>query len=174
MPYRVYDENNRLVGYIEDDAQIDQWLESLPEDYYTFPVGALPADAEKFMLRLNSRDATGESFFDLLQTRYGRVPEQINPFSEIKELLFGQNAFFIKVRRNLTNMTILGQLLTVLRNTLSAGSTFFVLLEPEPIQEYVSPVITEGFELFQVPALSVSDIVASESASEVLTASTVV
>ena len=118
MPYRVYDESNKLVGYIEDDDQIDQWLEALPEDYYTFPVGALPPDAQKFMLRLNAATA-GASFFDLLKTRHGRVPLQINPFNEIKELLFGQNAFFIKVRRNMSNMTILGQLLTVLKNTLA-------------------------------------------------------
>ena len=172
MPYRVYDENNRLVGYIEDDSQIDQWLESLPEDYYTFPVGAFSADVEKFMLRLNSRAATGTSFFDLLQTKYGRVPSQINPFSEIKELLFGQNAFFIKVRREFTNMTILGQLLTVLRNTLSAGSAFFVLLEPESVQEYVSPAIAESFQLFQVPESAAATSV--EGVSESWIASTVV
>lgn len=158
MPYRIYDEDNRLVGYIEDDSQIDQWLNTLPEDYYTFPVGALSADAEKFMLRLNSR-AGGESFFDLLKSRYGRIPLQLNPFSEIKELLFGQNAFFVKVRRNFVDMTILGQLLTVLRSTLSAGSTFFVILEPEHIQEHVSPLISENLELFQIPEIGVSEIV---------------
>jgi len=150
MPYRVYDEQNRLVGYIEDDSEIDQWLENLPEDYYTFPVGALPPDAEKFMLRLNTQ-SEGESFFDLLRSRYGRVPLQINPFNEVKELLFGQNAFFIKVRRNFVDMSLLGQMLTVLKNTLAAGSTFFVILEPDNVQEYVSPEVGESATVFYVP-----------------------
>lgn len=163
MPYRVYDENNRLVGYIEDDDLIDQWLAGLPEDYYSFPVGAVTSDAQKFMLRLNSR-AAGQSFFDLLKTKYGRVPQQINPFQEIRDLLFGQNAFFVKVRRSFTDMTVLGQLLTVLRNTLSAGSTFFVILEPETLQEtYDAENIAEALNLFYVPAVSETMTEMSES-----------
>lgn len=170
MPYRIYDESNRLVGYIEDDDQIEQWLATLPEDYYTFPVGALASDAQTFMLRLNSR-AAGESFFDLLKTKYGRVPEQINAFTEIRDLLFGQNAFFVKVRKSFTDMTILGQLLTVLRNTLAAGSTFFVILEPDTLQdEYFVDDIAEALGLFYVPAVTetVSDMSESIIASPVV------
>jgi hypothetical protein len=154
MPYRVYDENNQLIGYLEDDAEIERWLAELPEDYYTFSVGGTSADTERLMLRLNSR-AAGDSFFDLLKQKHGRVPLRLNAFAEIRDLVFGRNAFFIKVRESFTDLPLLGQLLTVLKNTLAAGATFFLILEPKTLQEeFDTDTIGEQLQVFYVPTVT--------------------
>jgi len=147
MPYHVYDEGGTLVGYLEQDIDVERWLSSLPSDYYTFPVGGQALDVQQFMLRLNAGPGDGQTFFSRLQERYGRVPVAINPFKELRDLVFGPNVFFIKLRQ-FGDMTLLSQLLTVLRRTLPAGATFFVLLEPQILEEVVLPAPEESLEVF--------------------------
>jgi len=153
LGYRIYDENNVLVSFLENDSEVSAYLETIPEDIYTFPVEGLTEDVELFMLRLNSR-VNGNSFFDSLKEKYGRVPLNINPFEEVKDLIFGNNAFFVKIRRNFMDMGLLGQLLAVLRKTLSAGSTFFLIMEPDTVEEtYDMSSISETGIAFYVPGI---------------------
>ena len=148
MPYYVYDAEGKLVGYIEKSSDIERYLASLPEDFYSFPVGATAEDANRFMLQLNTRpDADTPSFFDRLVTRYGRVPVQINPFAEIKDLVFGNNAFFIKLK-NFIDASLMSQLLSVLRVTLPAGSKFFLIMEATVTEEVYTGPEEESLEAF--------------------------
>jgi len=153
MPYQVYAADGKLVGYIEQDADIERWLASLPSDYYTFPVGGQAVDAQRFMLQLNAQPADGPSFFDKLQERYGRVPLQINPFKELRDLVFGPNMFFIKLRQFI-EMPLLGQMLSVLRRTLPAGATFYVLLEAQVVEDVVMATPDESVEVFYAPDIN--------------------
>ena len=68
-------------------------------------------------------------FFDALAIRYGRVPTRINPLQEIRNEIFGADAFFIKIKDGMADREFLGQLLSVFKATLSAGSTFFLFDE---------------------------------------------
>lgn len=153
MPYQVYAADGKLVGYIEQDADIERWLASLPSDYYTFPVGGQAVDAQRFMLQLNAQPADGPSFFDKLQERYGRVPLELNPFKELRDLVFGPNVFFIKLRQFI-EMPLLGQMLSVLRRTLPAGATFYVLLEAQVVEDVVMATPDESAEVFYVPDIN--------------------
>lgn len=153
MPYHVFNEAGELVGYLENDAEIDQWMASLPDDLYGFPVGGYPDDATRFMLRLNTKAASGKSFIDLLKERYGRVPLELNPFKEVKDLLLGNNAFFIKLR-NFIDMPLVSQLLGVLRRTLPAGVTFFLIMEPSGLAEDDTPPVLESLGAFYAPSVA--------------------
>lgn len=153
MPYHVYAEDGGLVGYLEQDADVERWLASLPSDFYTFPVGGQALDAQRFMLQLNASPAGGASFFSRLQQRYGRVPVTINPFKELRDLVFGPNVFFVKLRQ-FVDMTLLSQLLTVLRRTLPAGATFYVLLEPQVIEDVPLPTPAESLAVFYAPEIA--------------------
>jgi hypothetical protein len=154
MPYHVYDESGKLVGYLEKDTDGERWLSSLPSDYYTFPVGGQVLDAQQFMLRLNTAPS-GQAFFARLQERYGRVPVAINPFKELRDLVFGPNVFFIKLRQ-FVDLTLLNQLLTVLRRTLPAGASFCLLLEPQLLEEVVLPTPEERVEVFMAAEVAES------------------
>ena len=153
MPYQVYAADGKLVGYIEQDADIERWLASLPSDYYTFPVGGQAVDAQRFMLQLNAQPADGPSFFGKLQERYGRVPLELNPFKELRDLVFGPNVFFIKLRQFI-EMPLLGQMLSVLRRTLPAGATFYVLLEAQVVEDVVMATPDERVEVFYAPDIN--------------------
>ena len=153
MPYQVHAADGTLVGYIEQDADIERWLASLPSDYYTFPVGGQALDAQRFMLQLNAKPADGVSFFDKLQQRYGRVPIELNPFKELRALTFGPNVFFIKLRQFI-EMPLLGQLLSVLRRTLPAGAAFYVLLEAQVIEEVLMQTPDEVVGVFYAPEIA--------------------
>ena len=155
MPYHVFNEAGELVGYLENDAEIDQWMASLPDDLYTFPVGGYPDDATRFMLRLNARGVSGKSFMDLLAARYGRVPLQLNPFKEVKDLILGNDVFFIKLR-NIIARPLVNQLLNVLRRTLPVGSTFYLILEPSGLAEEDSTPVAEGVGVFYAPSIGES------------------
>jgi hypothetical protein len=155
MGYHVYDKDGNLVGYLEDEDDIERYLDSLPDDLHVFDVGGFSEDVDRFMVRVNSPEPTGESFIDKLDQRYGRVPVKINPFKEVKDIVFGNNAFFIKLR-NFVDMQLVSQMLSVLRDTLPAGATFFVILEMSGISEEAKFEFSENIELFHVPDIAES------------------
>lgn len=172
MPYIVYNEDGQRVAYLEDDEGIQDWLDSLPDDYYMFPIGGREADVQRFMLRLNAQVGGNDSFFDLLKAEHGRVPLQINPFDAIRKHIFGQNAFFVKLKPGAVDMDMLGQLFTVLHNTLSAGSRFFLIQEPEAAQDSYELDVEEQVEVFCTPETAAES--EFDEVREHVTASTVI
>jgi len=152
MGFRVINRDGVIVGYAPTWAEALAILDSVPDDIYTFFVGGSDADVQAFLLRLNRRYIDGKNFFDLLKEKYGRVPEQINPFEEIKSFFIGANSLFIKIRADLINASLAAQLFGVLQVTMPAGSCFFLILEKREISEtYNLGEITESVVVFYVP-----------------------
>jgi hypothetical protein len=118
------------------------WL-TVPEDLHVFFVGGTEQGALDFMVQLNGQgDSSTPSFFDALKEKYGRVPESINPFEEVRHYYLRFNAFFIKIKEQFADQVLLAQLAGILRNTIPAGSTFFLLLETR--------VFTDSYDLGNV------------------------
>jgi hypothetical protein len=117
---------------------------------YSFAIGGTPEDKETFFKILNT-PVDGKTFFDLLDDKYGRVPDVINPFQEIRAEIFEANAFFIKIKAGFADREFLGQLLGVFKDTLSAGSTFFLFDEiGEAIEAYNMTNASESATIFKV------------------------
>jgi hypothetical protein len=125
MGLLVINRDGEVIGYVDSNDEANELLESLPDDIYTFFVGGFDEDVSDFLLKLND-DSNGESFFDVLKTKYGRVPTEINPFEEIRDAYLRFNTFFIKINYNQLNNRLAAQMFSVLYRTLPAGSAFFV------------------------------------------------
>jgi hypothetical protein len=145
----VFNSANKVVGFVETEAEAVAILDASPPDLYVFYVGGTAEGVDAFMLQLNEPGTT-PTFFDALQTKYGRIPALINPFEEMKDLYFRHNSFFIKLRDpGIVPGKLLSQLFTVLRKTIHAGSTFFLLLEKQVIgDEFGLDKIFESVEVF--------------------------
>lgn len=117
---------------------------------YSFNIGGTPEDKEVFFQQLNT-PIDGKDFFDILADKYGRVPSVINPFQEIRSEIFEANAFFIKIKSGYADREFLGKLLAVFKDTLSAGSTFFLFDEiGEAIEAYNMTNASESATIFKV------------------------
>jgi len=148
MGLYIVDKDGNVIGWVDTNAEANALLEQVPDDIYTFFVGGLPNEVQDFMLRLNTPDSEGLTFFDRLKQKYGRVPENINPFREIKDIFLRYNTFFIKLRGELLSDRTVGQMFSVLHRTLPAGSAFFVLLERSNIEEGLVDAAGEETDIF--------------------------
>ena len=132
--FYIYDQNGNRVGFLEDESKVLEYIDAIPVDIYTFPAQGFSQDVYDLMVQLNTK-FEGQSFFDLLAAEYGVVPLEINPMLEMRKQIFGYNSFFIKIRAGFARFKLLGQLLSVFRKTLNAGSTFFLLIETAELQD---------------------------------------
>jgi len=120
---------------------------------FAFYVGGSAQDVDLFMQDLNSGSP---SFFDALAAKYGKVPDDINPLNEIRDLYIGGNSFFIKTRRDCVDSKMATQLLCVLDKTINAGSDFFVIFEKTEVEEtYDLNDVSESIGIFY--AVTTSD-----------------
>lgn len=153
MGFRVLNSDGQIIGYVETDEEALALMEEVPEDIYVFFVGGRPEDVDRLMLQLNGALGKSPTFFEMLAEKYGRIPESINPFEEIKEEYLKSSAFFIKVRYDLLSTRIASQLFSVLRRTVPAGSGFFVIIEKREIEDgFVMTSSGEEVEVFYAPA----------------------
>jgi len=159
MGFHILDKDGLIIGYVETEAEATALLENLPDDIYTFFLGGLPGDVDRFMLQLNGGLGLSPTFFEMLEGKYGRVPESINPFEELKDEYLRNNVFFIKLRYDMINTRLAAQLLSVLRKTLPAGGTFFVIIEKREIAEGLScnPCWADDVIPFYAPDTDPSD-----------------
>jgi len=150
--YLIFDKDGQLKGFLATAEEATAHLDTVPDDIFTFFVGGLEQGVDDFMLQLNSGDP---SFVDALKEKFGRVPEFINPFREIKDLYLKHNAFFIKLKDfDIVPRNILTQLFSVLRVTIHAGSTFFVIIEKKTLDaEFNLDEIGAEPDVFYVPEL---------------------
>jgi len=148
MALYVVDREGKVLGTVPDNAAANALLDSNPEDIYVFNVGGFPEEVQQFMLKLNTPDSQGLTFFERLRRKYGRVPVLINPFEEVRDLLFRQNSFFIRIRHGLLNQELAGQLFSVLQSTISAGSDFFVISFPEELEDGFSNAQESNPDIF--------------------------
>jgi hypothetical protein len=153
MGFHVLDNDGQIIGFVETDEEALALLAQVPDDIYVFFVGGLQADVDRFMLQLNGGLGKSPTFFEMLAEKYGRIPETINPFEEIKDEYLKNNAFFVKIRYDLMNSRAASQLLSVLHRTLSAGSSFFVIIEKREVEDgIVTSSWGEEVEVFYAPA----------------------
>jgi len=152
MGFRVLDNDGKIIGYVETEEEALALLSQIPDDIYVFFVGGRSEDVERFMLQLNGALGKSPTFFEMLAEKYGRVPESINPFEEIKDEYFKNTAFFIKVRYDLLSSRMASQLFSVLRRTIPAGSDFFVIIEKREIEDgFILSSSGEEVEVFYAP-----------------------
>jgi len=168
MGFFVIDRNGKNIGHVETDAEATALLNANPPDIYTFFVGGAQAEVDAFILNLNDTEED-VSFFDSLAAKFGRIPDQINPFEEVKDQYLKHNTFFIKIRYDQLNTQLTGQMFNVLRRTVSAGSTFFVLVEKSEIEDtYELTDVTETIDVWYAvdttdTGVDVSEVVLAES-----------
>lgn len=135
MGYNILNGDGLIVGYVETDAEAKALIDSVPDDIYTFFVGGLQKDIDKFFLDVNSDTGDYTPFFSMLAAKYGKIPDTIIPLEEIKDAYLNNNTVFLKLRVELLDSRLVAQLLSVLRRTVPAGSSFFVLVERREIEE---------------------------------------
>jgi len=153
MGYQVLDSDGNIIGYVETDAEALALMESVPDDIYVFFVGGSTPVVDQFMLQLNGGLGVTPTFFDMLSAKYGKIPETINPFDEIKDEFFKNNTFFIKIRSDLMDSRLTSQLMNVLNRTIPAGSGFFVIIQKREIEEgFEFASSGETVEVFYAPA----------------------
>lgn len=150
MGLYIVDRSGKTIGWVDTNTEANDLLTTVPDDIYTFFVGGLPDEVSAFMLSLNTADSSGFSFFDRLRSKYGRVPTSINPLKEIKDTFLRHNTFFIKIRGSILTDKTVGQMFSVLRRTLPAGSAFFVLLERNIVEEGLIGTVDEVADIFYV------------------------
>jgi hypothetical protein len=143
MALYIIDEDGKILGTVADNDAANALLATVPDDIYVFDVGGMPDEVEAFMLRLNEASVDGKSFFDQLREKHGTIPLQINPFLEMRDILFQYNTSFIKIKEGLADTDLAGQLFQVLQDTYSAGSSFFLLLALEELEEGLQGVATD-------------------------------
>jgi hypothetical protein len=158
MGFHVLDNDGQIIGFVETEEEALALLAQVPDDIYVFFVGGQADDVQRFMLQLNGGLGRHPTFFETLAEKYGKVPETINPFEEIKDEFFRNTAFFIKIRYDLLNSRAASQLLSVLNRTLAAGSSFFVIIEKREIEDgLVMSSSGETVEVFYAPATEPED-----------------
>jgi len=135
MGFHIIDPAGVIVGYVDTEEEALELLDTIPEDIYTFFVGGLPEDVGAFMLKLNMPQDNGPSFFERMAEKFGRVPATLNAFREIKDEYLKNNTYFIKLRYDMLDPRLAGQMLSVLQRTTPAGGAFFVLIERRPVEE---------------------------------------
>lgn len=152
MGFRVLDSDGQIIGFVETDEEALALLAQVPDDIYVFFVGGRSEDVDRFMLQLNGSLGKSPTFFEMLAEKYGRIPETINPFEEIKDEYLKSSAFFIKVRYDLLSSRMASQLFSVLNRTVSAGSSFFVIIEKREIEDgFVLTSSGEEVDVFYAP-----------------------
>lgn len=152
MGFRVLDSEGQIIGHVETEEQALALMSEVPDDIYVFFVGGRSDDVDRFMLQLNGGLGKSPTFFEMLADKYGRVPESINPFEEIKDEYLKSSAFFIKVRYDLLDTRMASQLFSVLRRTVPAGSNFFVIVEKREIEDGLALSSSgEEVEVFYAP-----------------------
>lgn len=111
---------------------------------YSFFIGGQAADVLRFTTGLNP------NFFDVLKQKYGRVPTTINPYAELKADYL-RNTLFIKISLGGIRTREISQLLNVLGRTTPAGSSFFVILEKQVLEEGLGVGAGEDVAVFYAP-----------------------
>jgi len=154
MGYKIINSSGLIIGYVETEEEAKALMASVPEDIYTFFVGGSEANVDKFFLDINTGNGSTLPFFDMLSEKYGKIPDTIIPFEEIREAYFRNNAVFLKIAVDLLDSTLVAQLLSVLRRTVPAGSCFFVLVERREIEEGLTLSSgDESVDVFYAPEL---------------------
>ena len=154
MGFYIVNQQGLIIGFVETEQEALALLAQVPDDIYTFFVGGLPTDVEKFMFDLNGGAGASPTFFEMLKDKYGRIPNSIVPFDEIKDAYFKHTGFFLKLRLDVLDTRLAAQLLSVLRRTVPAGSAFFVLIEKREIEEEFNIAGSgEEFTVFYAPEL---------------------
>jgi hypothetical protein len=154
MGYKILNSSGRIIGYVETETEAKALMDAVPEDIYTFFVGGATDHVDKFFLDINTGNGSSLSFFDMLSEKYGKIPDTIIPFEEIREAYFKNNTVFLKIAVDLLDSTLVAQLLSVLRRTVPTGSSFFVLVERREIEEGLTLSSgDESIDVFYSPEL---------------------
>lgn len=135
MGFYIVNKDELIIGFVETEEEALALLDQVPDDIYTFFVGGLPQDVERFMFDLNGGLGVSPTFFEMLAEKYGKIPDTIVPFDEIKDAYFKHTGFFLKLRMDILDSRLAAQLLSVLHRTVPAGSAFFVLVERREFEE---------------------------------------
>ena len=152
MGYHVINKEGQIIGFVETEAEAQDLLENVPKDLHVFFLGGSREDVERFMLQLNGGMGVTPTFFEMLADKYGKIPDTINPFQEIRSDYFRHSATFVKLRRSVLSSDVAKQLMAVLNRTTPAGAAYFLLIEKPEVDEGMS-VDSSGEELtiFYVP-----------------------
>lgn len=155
MGYNIINRDGRIIGHVESEEEASSLMENVPENIHTFFVGGSQTSIDKFFLDANGALGASPTFFEMLSAKYGKVPNSIVPFEEIKEAFFSNNSAFIKMRVDVLDSRLVSQLLKVLKRTIPAGSTFFVIVERRELEEGFSlSNAEEGITIFYSPELT--------------------
>jgi len=153
--YNIIDQDGNIIGFIDNDTEAAALLDQVPPEEYVFYLGGSKQDVDRTITALNKRDNSQPSFFDLLKNKYGAVPNNINPFDELRDIYLKDSATFIKVKDTPDRPNVLGQLLGTLNATIPAGTTFCTIIEKPEISEVFPGAISEGIDIWY--ALDVID-----------------
>jgi len=148
--YRLERDGTNFIVYNSDDNIIDTVPESeatalidaAPPLSYGFEVGGHPEDVTDFLAKLNLPDSSGITFFDRLASKWGKIPDTIRPFEEMRDFYLQANSLFVKMTSQLFPSNVTAQLLNVLKAIIPAGTTFF--LNQEVTEEDDESIRTEN------------------------------
>lgn len=144
--YNVKDADGAIIKTVSTDLEAQTYVQNMPEKIWVYGDTQHYESPQvyQFMLWLN---ATG--FFDDLADKYGRVPNKINPMSELRDYLFGPNLTIIAVEVAADRAAFVAQLVKVLSRTWPAGSAFVFYAMPDDYEDVISAeYISEGYDLF--------------------------
>jgi len=135
MPYLVVDKEGKIVGTVDTVDEAAAVILGSPVQYLSFYAGGTQKDVDSFMGKLNEGD---NSFFKTLTEAEGHRPISINPLQAFRDQFMRSNTTFVKIKGNTLHSTVAAQLLNVLKNTLSAGSRIFIIIEKSTSEDVYS------------------------------------
>jgi hypothetical protein len=144
------DREGRIISTVAEADAIEE-IEAAPEEEWRFTVYGQESDKDIFFSNLNSRSAVTQTelndcdeevdvtnyknFFDLLADKYGSLPENIFPLSEVYNTYLSSNSKFVRINRVAVSDSLMAQLLNTVAKTIPAGSTIFISVESTEVTE---------------------------------------
>jgi hypothetical protein len=149
LNFIVRNRNGNITKIIPEGEATD-FIDNLPYTHYRFAVGGHPKDVEDLMTRLNTRDENGMTFFEQLKLKYGKIPENINPFEELRDLYLQTNSLFIKLNNEIFEDGLSSQIFKNIRSLIPAGTTLFLSKELPILEEIYTGNSSESLDVFYI------------------------
>ncbi len=157
--FNVINRNGNILRTVPE-ADAGALIDAAPSVHYRFEVGGTDEDIEYFFDNLNTEIAYEDgsyTFFDRLREKYGRLPDEIVPFEEIRDFYLQSNSIFVKLQKRLFPESVTAQLLNILKAVIPAGTTFFLTTENSVIEETFSGQLAETVEVFYINDIADDD-----------------
>jgi hypothetical protein len=155
--FLVRNRGGNIISVVPE-SEATELIDNNPGLYRRFAVGGQAEDIEEFFERLNVPAEDGSTFFSRLEQKYGKIPDTIVPFEEMRDFYLQANSVFVKLQSQLLSSQVTAQLINVLRSVIPAGTTFFLTNEISDIEDtFISGQVAETVDVFYISDIEEDD-----------------